>query len=157
MARAGADLALLMLGGFRVLAERGRVELAARGYEDVRPGHDFALHAILTGADTASDLGRRMSVTKQAAADTIAILQGRGYVDKEADPADRRRQRLRVTARGLALMREGEAVFDDLRRDWESQVGTARVAELEEALRQLVGDDVVRPGFPGSASEAIDR
>lgn len=157
MARAGADLALLMLGGFRVLAERGRVELAARGYEDVRPGHDFALHAILTGADTASDLGRRMSVTKQAAADTIATLQGRGYVEKEADPADRRRQRLRVTERGLALMREGEAVFDDLRRDWESQVGAARVAELEAALRQLVGDDVVRPGFPGSASEAIDR
>jgi DNA-binding MarR family transcriptional regulator len=157
MARSGADLALLMLGGFRVLAERGRVELAARGYEDVRPGHDFALHAILTGADTASDLGRRMSVTKQAAAETIATLQARGYIEKEPHPSDRRRMRLRVTEKGLALMREGEAVFDELRRDWESQVGAAKVAELEETLRQLVGEHVVRPGFPGSATEEISR
>ena len=157
MARSGADLALLLLGGFRVLVDRGRTELAARGFEDVRPTHDFALHAILTGADTASDLGRRMSVTKQAAADTISTLQSRGYVEREADPADRRRMRLRVTERGLALLHEGEAVFDDLRQQWEAQVGAARGAELEATLRQLVGDDVVRPGFPGSSASDIDR
>ena len=146
-----------MLGGFRVLVDRGRAELAARGYEDVRPMHDFALHAILSGADSASDLGRRMSVTKQAAAETISVLQGRGYVAREPDPADRRRVRLRVTEEGLALLREGEAVFDDLRRAWEAQVGAVRVQQLEETLRALVGDDVVRPGFPGSTADEISR
>ena len=155
MSRSGADLALLMLAGFRVLVDRGRLELAARGYEDVRPMHDFALHAILDGADTASDLGRRMSVTKQAAADVIGTLQGRGYVAREADPGDRRRVRLRVTERGLAMLREGEQVFDGLRTAWEAQVGAARVAELEETLRRLVGDDVVRPGSPGSTTDGI--
>jgi hypothetical protein len=37
-----------------------------------------ALRAIDTGADTASELGRRLSVSKQAAAKTLAALQRLG-------------------------------------------------------------------------------
>lgn len=149
MSRSGADLALLLLAGFRTMADQAGAELAARGHEDVRPVHDFALRAILTGADSASELGRAMSVTKQAAAKTIAALEARGYVAREADPDDRRRMRLRVTEHGHALMREGEAVFAELRERWEQQVGAGPVAALEGTLRQLVGDDATRVDRPG--------
>lgn len=149
MSRSGADLALLLLAGFRTLADRATTELAERGFEDVRPVHDFALRAILAGADSASDLGRRMAVTKQAAAKTIAVLEERRYVIREADPADGRRMRLRVTDRGHAMLREGEAVFDDLREEWEREVGASRVAGLEETLGRLVGSDAIRLDAPG--------
>ena len=149
MSRPGADLALLLLGGFRVLAERATAELAARGHPDVRPVHDFALQAIRSGADSASELGRRMAVTKQSAAKTIAVLEERDYVTREPDPADGRRMRLRVTERGLAMMRAGEAIFDDLRAEWEDQVGAAAVAGVETTLRQLLGDRTVRLDAPG--------
>src|SRR5512142_1902447 len=119
MPRSGPDLALLLLGGFRTLVDRGTAELAARGYEDVRPVHDFALHAILSGADSASELGRRMAVSKQAAAKTIAVLEERNYVAREPDSTDGRRMRLRVTDHGRAMLREGEAIFDELREQWE--------------------------------------
>jgi hypothetical protein len=79
MSRSGADLALLLLGGFRTLVDAAIVELARRGYEDVRPVHDFAMRAIAAGADSASELGRRLSISKQSAAKTIAVLQQRGY------------------------------------------------------------------------------
>src|SRR3954449_2568204 len=149
MSRSGADLALLLLGGFRALADQAGAELAARGYEDVRPVHDFALQAILSGADNASELGRRMSVTKQAAAKTIAVLEERGYVAREPDASDGRRMRLQVTERGLALLREGAAIFDELREQWEQQVGAAEVAKVEDALRRLVGTNAVRLDAPG--------
>jgi DNA-binding MarR family transcriptional regulator len=149
MSRPGADLALLLLGGFRTLADRVTVELAARGYEDVRPVHDFALEAILSGADSASDLGRRMSVTKQSAAKTIAVLEDRGYVRREPDPTDRRRMRLQVTARGIAMQREGAAIFDDLREQWKSQVGADAVEAVEHTLRQLLGNNPVQLDTPG--------
>lgn len=149
MSRSGADLALLLLAGFRTLADQAGAELAARGHEDVRPVHDFALRAILTGADSASALGRAMSVSKQAAAKTIAVLETRGYVVREPDPTDRRRMRLRVTDRGLTMMAEGEAVFADLRERWEQQTGASAVAALEDTLRQLVGDDATRIDAPG--------
>ena len=41
MSRSGADLALLLLGGFRSLADAASVELAERGHEKIRPVHDF--------------------------------------------------------------------------------------------------------------------
>lgn len=149
MSRPGADLALLLLSGFRNLADRATTELAARGYQDVRPVHDFALQAILSGADNASELGRRMSVTKQSAAQTIAALEDRGYVRREPDPTDRRRIRLQVTERGHAMQREGAAIFDELREQWKAQVGAAAVEDLERTLRQLLADNSVQLDTPG--------
>lgn len=149
MSRSGADLALLLLAGFRTMADRATVELAERGYDDVRPVHDFALRSILAGADSASALGRATSVTKQAAAKTIAALEARGFVAREPDPTDGRRVRLRVTERGLTMLHEGEAVFAALRGRWEEQVGAESVAALEDTLRRLVGDDAHRIDTPG--------
>lgn len=149
MSRSGADLALLLLAGFRTLADRATAEFAERGYEDVRSVHDFALHSILSGADSASELARRMSVTRQAAAKTIAALEDRNYVARQPDSADRRRTRLRVTEHGLAMLRQGEAIFDELREQWEKQVGAASLSALEETLRSLVGDSAIRLDSPG--------
>lgn len=152
MAGSGPDLALLLFGGFRVLAQRGTAELAARGFADIRPVHDFALRSIASGAENASELGRRMSVSKQAAAKTIGVLEERGYVSREPDAHDRRQVRVRVTARGRALMREGEEIFDELRAQWEEQVGVAQIAELEASLRTLVGSRGVRFDTTGGAA-----
>src|ERR1700735_5673126 len=134
MPRSGADLALLLLGGFRTLADQATAELASRGYEEIRPVHDFALRAILAGADNASELGRRMSVTKQAAAKTIAALEERNYVAREPDPADKRRMRLYVTGHGPAMLGGGEQIFDQLGAQWEKQVGPGALSQVETTL-----------------------
>jgi DNA-binding MarR family transcriptional regulator len=147
--RTGADLALLLLAGFRTLADQATAELAQRGYADVRPVHDFALRAILSGADSASALGRTMSVSKQAAAKTLSVLEERRYVTREPDSTDRRRMHIRVTDRGLAMLQEGETIFNELREQWEQQVGTSSLSSLEETLRELLGDKTIRLDSPG--------
>jgi DNA-binding MarR family transcriptional regulator len=156
MSRSGADLAQLLLGGFRILADEATAELAARGYEEIRPAQEFALQAILSGADNASDLGRRMSVTKQAAAKTIAALEERNYVGREPDPADKRRLRLYVTDHGLAMLREGEEIFDKLRGQWEEEVGAAALSQVEITLRQLVGNTGSRPDTPAWLARGLE-
>lgn len=148
MSRSGADLALLLLGGFRALVDAATEELARRGYQDVRPVHDFAMRAIAAGADSASELGRRLSVAKQSAAKTIAVLEERGYVTREPDPADARRKRLQVTPLGFEVMRQGEAIFDELRARWEQKIGAAELAEVESRLENLVGPVAIRFDTP---------
>lgn len=138
MARSsGAELALLLLGGFHTMVDEVHVELARRGHEGVRPTHEFALRAVAAGADTASELGRRLSVTKQAAAQTIAALEEFGYVDREPDPGDARRKRVRVTDRGHELMTIGGALFDDVRDRWAVRIGPEQLDALEAHLAQL--------------------
>jgi pimeloyl-ACP methyl ester carboxylesterase/DNA-binding MarR family transcriptional regulator len=149
MSRPGAELALLLLAGFRSIVTDGQAELARRGHGDVRPVHDFAIQAIAAGADNVSDLGKRLGVTRQAAAKTIAGLEERGYVVREADPDDLRRKRLRVTDRGFELLREGGAIFDDLRDAWAERIGRERLLELEASLAELVGPAPPRLDAPG--------
>jgi DNA-binding MarR family transcriptional regulator len=150
--RPGPQLALLLLGSYRKLVDAAVHELAARGFDDVRPSLHYAMSAIDLGAQSASELGRALSVSKQAAAKTIALLVQRGWVAVEDDTVDRRRRRLRVTDLGHRVMREGESIFDELRRAWAQQLGHDELARLEEQLAAFVGTDTVRLEAPGWVS-----
>jgi DNA-binding MarR family transcriptional regulator len=121
----------------------------------VRPVHDFAMRAIAAGADNTSELGRRLAVSKQAAAKTVALLQERGYVTRDPDPHDARRKRLHVTELGLNVLRRGEAIFDQLRQQWEQQIGRAQLETLETHLAELVGDSPGRLDTPGWMTQEV--
>lgn len=140
---------MLLLGGFRSLVDAAIIELARRGHGDVRPLHEFAMRAVAAGAGNASELGRRLSVSKQAAAKTIMVLQERGYVSRDADPLDARRKRLEVTPLGFDVLRQGEEIFDELRRKWEQQIGSEQLRSLEAHLASLVGTVPMRFDAPG--------
>jgi hypothetical protein len=47
------------------------------------------------------------------------------------------------------VLRQGEAIFDELRGQWEWQFGPAELATLETHLATLVGALFVRPDAPG--------
>ena len=146
----GAELAMLLLGGFHAMVDDVVAELDRRGHPGVRPAHEFALRAIDGGAETASELGRRLGVSKQAAAKTIAALEALGYVDREADPGDARRKRLRVTPRGHEMVSVGSGLFDDVRARWAAQIGAHELDRLQSQLaalvhsRPLTADDFAR-------------
>ncbi|MCP3731346.1 MarR family transcriptional regulator [Sphingomonas sp. MG17] len=106
------------------------------------------MRAIAAGAGNASELGRRLSVTKQAAAKTIALLEQRGYIAREAQPGALR-TRLRITAHGVELLRQGEAIFEDLRQRWEKRIGSADLEKLEALLTILVGPSPIQLDAPG--------
>jgi hypothetical protein len=91
-------LALLLIGGFRSLIDDALAQLSASGYGEVRPIHILAPRAITTDATNASELGRRLSVTKQAAAKTILGLQEMGYLTRDQDQHDSRLKRLQVSS-----------------------------------------------------------
>jgi len=155
MNHSGVNLALLLMGGFRSLVDSATAELARRGYEDFRPALEFALRAIADGADNASELGRRLSVSKQAASKTISVLQERGYVNRDADPLDARLKRLQVTPLGLEVLQQGEAIFDQLRERWGQKIGLAQLATLEAHLAALVGPLPERFDIPGWMEENL--
>ena len=94
-------------------------------------------------------LGRRLSITKQSAAKTIAVLQEGGYVARDTDPLDARRKRLQVTALGLDMLRQGETIFDELRDQWSQQIGIAELENFETQLAAMVGAQPVRFDTPG--------
>ena len=148
----GARLALLLLESFTAMVEEVVAELARQGHPGVTVTHEFALRAIDDGANDASALGRRLEVSKQAAAKTITALEQLGYVERVADPSDARRKELRVTARGYEMDAIGGATFDKLRKRWQASIGSQHVRATENALRELNGGEPRGPWGSASAS-----
>jgi DNA-binding MarR family transcriptional regulator len=149
MSRKGADLALLLLGGFRQLADSAGAELLRRGYPELRPSQEFAMRAIAGGAVNTSDLGRRLSISKQAAAKVVAVLEERGYVMRLDDAGDSRQKILTVTALGHEVKQQGEAIFDELCANWARKIGGPALDQLEQSLLVLVGNAAVDLDAPG--------
>ncbi|GAA4888957.1 MarR family winged helix-turn-helix transcriptional regulator [Streptomyces coeruleoprunus] len=143
---AGYELPLLLFAGFRTLIDRLHAELARQGHPDLRPAYGFAMQAVGTGRDgaTASEIGRRLGVTKQAAGKTVDRLVAVGYAERTDDPADARRKRVRLTAHGLDALARSAAVFDALRTEWSRALGPDRLHDLEDALRTVVPPEAIR-------------
>src|SRR5215471_2064950 len=94
---AGYELPLLLFGGFRAIIDELHAELARRGHPDLRPAHGFAMQAIGLHGATATEVGRRLGISKQAAGKTIERLEELGYVHRADDNTDRRRKLIRLT------------------------------------------------------------
>lgn len=147
----GPALPLLLLAGFRTLVDQMDERLAEEGHPDVRPAHGFALQAIGRGATSPGALGDVLGVTKQAAARTVSRLEELGYVERDVDPDDARRQRVTLTAAGHDCLDRSARILGELRAGWVDEVGERRVAGLERTLSTLLGPDAgrVRVDVPG--------
>ncbi|PPA57972.1 MarR family winged helix-turn-helix transcriptional regulator [Micromonospora chalcea] len=147
--RPGFALPLLLLAGFRTLVDDLHAELARQGHPELRPAHGFVLQAVGPDGTTASDLGQRLGVSKQAAGKTVDRLVALGYLERVDDPADARRKLVRTTATGRDGLHRSAAVFDELRDRWVATLGADRVAAIEDDLRRMVPADVFRLDVPG--------
>src|SRR5919108_2904172 len=126
----GWMLPLLLFGGFRTLIDRLHAELARQGHPDMRPAYGFAMQAIGRDGATASELGRRLGVSKQAAGKTVDRLVELGYAERSADTADARRKLVRLTPRGDDALARPAAVFEQLRAAWAERLGADRLRAL---------------------------
>ncbi|MEV0317006.1 MarR family winged helix-turn-helix transcriptional regulator [Streptomyces sp. NPDC050658] len=140
----GYELPLLLFAGFRTLIDRVHAELARQGHPDARPAHGFAMQAIGVEGATASEIGRRLGVSKQAAGKTVDRLIDLAYAERAADPSDARRKTIRLTPRGLDMLARSAAIFDELHAEWATRLGTAHLRELEDGLRAVVPPEAFR-------------
>ncbi|MEU7994453.1 MarR family winged helix-turn-helix transcriptional regulator [Micromonospora sp. NPDC049060] len=147
--RPGFLLPLLLLAGFRTLVDDLHAELARQGHPELRPLHGFVLQAVGAEGTTATELGQRLGVSKQAAGKTVDRLVALGYLERADDPRDARRKLVRVTLHGLDGLRRSAAVFDQLRQRWAATLGPDRVAALEDDLRAVTPANPFRLDVPG--------
>jgi DNA-binding MarR family transcriptional regulator len=148
-AAAGYELPLLLFGGFRAIIDELHGELARRGHQDMRPAHGFAMQAIGFRGATASEVGRRLGISKQAAGKTIERLEALGYAQRAGDSADRRRKLTRLTPRGVEALVLSAEIFDGIRDRWARTLGGDRVADLEASLRTMAPGETFRLDVPG--------
>jgi DNA-binding MarR family transcriptional regulator len=117
-----------------------RVEAA--GYGDLRPGHGCVFGNIDPDGSRLTDLAERARMTKQSVGEVASDLEARAYVERVPDPNDGRAKIIRLTQRGREAQSIGQALIDDLERDWGERFGADRVAALREALEVITAEDL---------------
>jgi len=136
------DFAILITAANRCVADRLRAAVATAGGEQMRPSFGFVLRAVAAEAPTVNRLAELLGVSKQAASKMADDMIELGYLERLADPADRRRTRLQLSTTGQRIrtraLTESNAMEDELRERY----GTTHV----EHLRQLLIDFVTRHG-----------
>lgn len=145
----GYELPLVLFLSFRVLIDELHAELARQGHPDARPLHGFVCQAIGRDGTTATELGRRLGISKQAAAKTIAGLEQLGYVHRGADERDARRKLALLTDRGIDFLARSARIFDQLHRKWGKTLGAQRLQALETDLRTMTAHTEFRLDAPG--------
>jgi len=105
----------------------------------MRPTYGFAMQAVGAGGATATEVGQRLGISKQAAGKTVDRLELLGYVARSDDPLDARRKRVRLTPQGLEVLEASAEIFDTLRGQWAKTLGGQRVRALEDDLRRMTG------------------
>lgn len=136
------QLPLLLLGGFRAIVDEAHTRLAERGHPHARPVHGFTLQAVGAGA-TATDVARRLGVSKQAVGKTLGRLESEGYLARSSDPGDARRSVFVPTARGRDLLTRSAEAFADVVDGWSEKLGEDGVRQLVSNLRRLGVDDTL--------------
>ena len=145
----GFELPLLLFAGFRSVIDELHAELAKRGHPDIRPAHGFAMQAIGLGGATATEVGKRLGISKQAAGKTVERLEELGYAHRTDDDADRRRKTVRLTPRGISALTLSAMIFGDIRARWAAELGGTRLTELEADLRAMAPGETFRLDVPG--------
>jgi DNA-binding MarR family transcriptional regulator len=148
-AGAGYELPLLLLGGFRSIIDELHAELGRRGHREMRPVHGFAMQAIGVRGATATEVGRRLGISKQAAGKHIERLTAIGYATRAEDDADRRRKLVQLTPWGIDALAQSAAIFADIRDRWVATLGPGHVSDLEAGLREMVPDGPFRLDIAG--------
>ena len=139
----GWEMPILLMGAFRHLIDELHVDLAARGFPDARPGHGFALQAVGPHGVTVTELGRRLGVSKQAAAKTAVAMERLGYLTREPSPEDARAILLRRSDRGEAVLMASAEFFARQQAHWVAVIGLERFMALVNDLRILAGEATI--------------
>ena len=111
--------------------------LLARGFVGVRPVHATVFQFLGPRGARITTLAGRAQVTKQWIALLVDDLERLGYVERTADPTDKRAKVVRLTARGSALAQAADAIIAELEAAWTARVGERRFRQLRRTLVDL--------------------
>src|ERR1700756_797973 len=130
---------LLEIAGEAMLAEF-REELGKHGYEDLRPTHGCVFRFVREDGMRLTELAAHAGITKQSAGELVDDLVGLGYVERIADPADKRAKLICLTERGREAQRGGFDLFSEIEQRWAEHFGAERFEALRELLEQIAAD-----------------
>ncbi|MBJ7354733.1 MAG: MarR family transcriptional regulator [Thermoleophilaceae bacterium] len=121
------DLAIIIAGANRALAERLSADLATAGFDFMRPGFGYVMRSLGDDSATLTELAERLDVSKQALKKVVDEMESIGLIERHPHAVDKRAKLLMLSAAGLRAR----------------AAALATSAQIEAELRERIGEDAV--------------
>jgi DNA-binding MarR family transcriptional regulator len=108
---------------------------------------DFAVMAALEeyGVLSQADLGRRLGLDRNDVSGIVTRLGDGGYVERKADPANRRRNVITLTAAGKRYLEEIQRHADAAQDELLAGLSPAERRQLNQLLAKLLSSHRAQP------------
>lgn len=94
--------------------------LAAAGYPDISGTHHPVFQNIDLAGTRLTVLAARADLTHQSMSELVRTLEHRGYLERRPDPSDGRARLVRLTAKGLRMIRQASHEIELMEKQWET-------------------------------------
>ena len=132
------DLAIILVAATRCLNDRLITAVRETGARDARPAFGFVIRAVDAEQPTVTRLAELLGVSRQAASKLADEMVQRGYLLRAADPDDRRRTRLRLSAKGRRVRKRAAEESATIETEQRATVGHRAVDGLRRSLLAFV-------------------
>lgn len=131
------NVAALLLQAHLQLADRINTAVIASGFP-IRPSHASVFIHMDTEGIRLTRLAEKARMAPQSMAELVDDLVELGYLERIADPTDRRAKLIVFTASGLEALQAGLDVVAEVETDLEATLGTARTRDLRATLDEII-------------------
>lgn len=113
-------------------------QLGEEGFEGIRYRHGSVFRFIDADGSRLTALAERSGLTKQAIGEVVDELERLGYVERTADPDDRRAKIIRLTERGRKGQVAAARILGDIEQQWARHLGRDLIAMLRRTLEEII-------------------
>jgi DNA-binding MarR family transcriptional regulator len=132
------DLAILIVGAARVVADQLGQAVEQAGVVDMRAPFGYVIRALADRDRTLTELADLLGVSKQAAIKVVDEMEARDFLSRHPDPDDRRVKVLRLTGKGQKVCRAALAASHGMEQELRQELGDATVNGLRRGLELLL-------------------
>lgn len=125
---------LLMVLAERHLAAALQAHLVAAGFDDHRVVHHNVMAHVTYEGIRLTELADKAGITKQAMSELVIDLERLGYLQRTADPHDRRAKMITFTEKGRAAVQEAMRAFEVM----DASVGDRSLRALRRGLLAIL-------------------
>jgi DNA-binding MarR family transcriptional regulator len=135
--RTPESLTVLLREPFLAINDNIHRRLVEAGHTDIRPAHGNVFQFLDDDGTRVSVLAERAQMTKQSMAELVAHLEAHDYVERVADPVDRRAKLVRATRRGRTAYPIARKAAEETHARWAERLGERKIARLRTLLEEL--------------------
>jgi len=117
-----------------------RQALEEAGYDDIPKNGLYIIGGLLIdgGRIPLGQMIKELRISKQAAGQLVDMLVLRGYLERSADPEDRRKLTVRLTERGRAAAMTQSAAREKIDAELIARIGKESVSQTRKTLAVLI-------------------